>query len=86
VSLVEPPSSTCTLFLIGKNRSGQWVAREQNGLHGGLFISRAAAVRYALFENGHRREAIISCAGPLELDVDGAASDQAESRDARRAA
>jgi hypothetical protein len=45
------------------------VAREQNGLYGGLFVSRVAAVRYALFENGRHPEAIISSAGSLELDV-----------------
>jgi hypothetical protein len=26
-------------------------------------------VRYALFENGHRPEAIIETAGPIELDM-----------------
>jgi hypothetical protein len=67
VNLVEPPS--CQIVLIGKNGRGQWVARERNGLYGGLFVSRQAAVRYALFENHHHPEAIISIAAPLELDM-----------------
>jgi hypothetical protein len=69
VNLDEPPSCHNTIVLIGKNSHGQWVAREQNGLYGGLFVSRTAAVRYALFENGHRPEAIISSAGLIELDM-----------------
>jgi hypothetical protein len=69
VNLVEPPSCSNTIVFIGKNSRGQWVAREQNGLYGGLFVSRTAAVRYALFENGHHPEAIISSASSLELDM-----------------
>ena len=58
-----------TTFLVGKNSRGQWIARELDGLYGGLFVSRANAIRYALFENGHRPEAIIIVAGQLELDM-----------------
>jgi hypothetical protein len=65
--------------MIGRNSRGQWVAREQNGIYGGLFVSRAAAVRYALFENGHRPEAIISSASALELDMAAAPSRSAPS-------
>ncbi len=64
----EPPSCSSLVF-IGKNSRGNWVAQEQNGLFGGLFINRAEAVRYALFENGHRPEAIMPAPGPLELDT-----------------
>ncbi|HEY8334202.1 MAG TPA: hypothetical protein VIQ05_10470 [Tardiphaga sp.] len=67
MNLVEPPS--CNIVLIGKNSRGQWVARERNGLYGGLFVSQQAAIRYALFENHHHPEAIISIAAPLELDM-----------------
>jgi hypothetical protein len=74
VNLVEPSSCSNTIVLIGKNSRGQWVAREQNGLYGGLFVSRIAAVRYALFENGRHPEAIISCASLLELDIGAAPS------------
>jgi hypothetical protein len=61
-------SSDITCVLIGRNSRGQWVAREQNGLYGGLFINRAEAVRYALFENGHHPEAIVPVSGVLELN------------------
>jgi hypothetical protein len=69
VNLVEPPSSHNSIVLIGKNSRGNWVAREQYGLFGGLFVTRLAAVRYALFENGHHPETIIAAAGSLELDI-----------------
>lgn len=66
---IEPPSCGSSLVFIGKNSRGQWVAQQQNGLFGGLFVSRANAVRYALSENGHHPEAIIETAGTVELDM-----------------
>lgn len=67
----EPPSSTQNDFLIGRNSRGQWVAQARNGLYGGLFISRAAAVSYAMFESGHNPAAVIATSDVLELQVAG---------------
>ena len=72
MKLVEPPSCSTesTIVFIGKNSRGNWVAKEQNGLYGGLFVNRAQAVKYALFENSHHPETIIEL--PLiELDMGG---------------
>lgn len=66
------PCPNSTTVLIGRNGRGQWIARERHGLYGGLFVSRDNAVRYALFENGHRPEAITMIAGILELDMSSA--------------
>jgi hypothetical protein len=76
VKLVEPPScsSSSAIVFIGRNKRGQWVAQEQNGLYGGLFVNRAQAVKYALFENGHHPETIIELARDIELDMSGAPS------------
>jgi hypothetical protein len=73
VKLVEPPScsSTSNIVFIGKNSRGQWVAQEQNGLYGGLFVNRAQAVKYALFENGHHPETIVELSLEIELDMRG---------------
>lgn len=74
MKLVEPPScqpSAAALVFIGQNRNGQWVAQEQNGLYGGLFVSRAAAMKYALFENGHHPETIVELSRAVELDTQG---------------
>jgi hypothetical protein len=71
VKLVEPPScsSPSTVVFIGRNRRGQWVAQEQNGLYGGLFVSRAQAIKYALFENGQHLETIVELPREIELDM-----------------
>jgi hypothetical protein len=71
VKLVEPPScsASSTIVFIGKNHRGNWVAQEQNGLYGGLFVNRAQAVKYALFENGHHPETIVELAREIELDM-----------------
>ena len=73
VKFVEPPScsSASTIVFVGKNSCGQWVAQEQNGLYGGLFVSRAQAVKYALFENGHHPETIVELSREIELDMGG---------------
>lgn len=68
---VEPrlcSHATRTVF-VGRNRRGIWVAREQNGIFGGLFVNRAHAFKYALFENGHHPEAIIEVSREIELDI-----------------
>ena len=73
MKLVEPPScsSVSSIVFIGRNSRGQWVAQQQNGLFGGLFVSRAQAIKYALFENGHHPETIVELSRGLELDMGG---------------
>jgi hypothetical protein len=68
----EPPSasrSNSSLFLIGKNGRGNWVVQDQRGLCGGLFIDRVEALKFAMFENGNRPQAVIMVPGVLELDM-----------------
>jgi hypothetical protein len=74
VKLVEPPScsSASNVTFIGKNSRGNWVAQEQNCLYGGLFVNRAQALKYALFENGRHPETIVELGRELELDPNGA--------------
>jgi hypothetical protein len=90
VKIVEPPScrTASTIVFIGKNRRGNWIAQEQNGLYGGLFVSRAEAFKYALFENGHHPETIVELSREIELDMNGAprASDRELKAYAGRAA
>jgi hypothetical protein len=59
--------SEAQLFLIGQNRRGQWVVQDQRGSRGGLFVSRAAAFKFALFENGKRPELVVEMPGHFEL-------------------
>ncbi|MGY2909606.1 hypothetical protein [Bradyrhizobium sp. URHC0002] len=76
MKLIEPPSCSAasTIVFIGRNRHGQWIAQEQNGLYGGLFVNRAQALKYALFENGHHPETIVELARDIELDMGATAS------------
>jgi hypothetical protein len=71
----EPPSprssSHSSLFHIGKDSHGHWVVQDQEGLRGGLFVDRAEALKFAMFENGNRPQAVIMVPGILELDVKG---------------
>jgi hypothetical protein len=63
------PSSAPNFFYIGRNSRGAWVVQDQSGLRGGLFIDRAEALRFALFENGRRPQAVLMVPGVLELDL-----------------
>lgn len=67
MKLVEPPS--CSSVVVGKNRHGNWIVREQNGVFGGLFLNRAQAFKYALSENGHDTEAIVEISSEIEFDL-----------------
>ena len=67
----EPPSSSRakSLFRVGKNSRGNWVVQDQTGVCGGMFVNRAEAVKFAMFENGNRPQAVIMVPGILELDM-----------------
>jgi hypothetical protein len=66
----EPPSSQYSKpFLVGKDSHGHWVVRDQSGHRGGLFVGRAEALKYAMFENGSRPDAVVMVPGILELDM-----------------
>src|SRR5260370_6189160 len=68
---VEPPSTARakSLFGVGRNSRGNWVVQDQTGLCGGMFVNRAEAVKFAMFENGNRPQAVIMVPGILELDM-----------------
>jgi hypothetical protein len=74
---VEPPSpepsSRFPLFLIGKDSRGNWVVQDNQGSCGGLFVNRAEALKFAMFENGNRPQAVIMVPGIFELDMSGQA-------------
>lgn len=71
MKLDEPPSwrPAAPTVLVGKNRRGNWIACEQNGIFGGLFVNRAQALKYALRENGHHPETVVELSHEIELDL-----------------
>jgi hypothetical protein len=80
----EPPSCTSNIVIIGRNSRGNWVAQENNGLFGGLFVSHAQALKYALFENGHHPETIVLATTIVELDMHRKASSSQTAKDATK--
>ncbi|MBM7488010.1 hypothetical protein ACVWWI_006443 [Bradyrhizobium sp. USDA 3686] len=71
IQVHDTRSSDCAppIVFVGKNRAGNWIAREKRGAFGGLFINRAEALKYALFKNGRQPENIIEVAREIELDI-----------------
>jgi hypothetical protein len=64
-SIHSPLRSLC---MIGKDSKGNWVVQGPHGKYGGLFVSRAAALRFAMFEDGTPHAAVM-VPGTLELNV-----------------
>jgi hypothetical protein len=74
-SCLEPP-----IFMIGRDSRGNWVAQEQNGARGGLFIDRTGALKFAKFESGHHPHAVVWVNGVLELNISAASANTSEQR------
>jgi hypothetical protein len=71
----EPPSCLRPpIFMIGRDSRGNWVAQEQSGMRGGLFIDRAGAMKFAKFESGNDPHAVVWVNGILELNTSAAAA------------
>ena len=68
-----PPRSPgrSLIFLLGQDSRGRWVTQDQRHQCGGLFVNRAQALKFALFENGNRPHAVIAVPGTFELDLGG---------------
>jgi hypothetical protein len=68
----EDPSPSGDLkpstFYVGRDSHGRWIAQDADHLRGGLFVSRAAAMKFAMDETGHRPEAIVPLNHIIELD------------------
>ena len=66
----EPPSwLQPPLFMVGQDRRGNWVVRDQTGMRGGLFVNREAALRYVRSENGFKPQAVVMVSGGFELVI-----------------
>ncbi len=56
-----------TVFIVGQDPQGQWLALETHGLAGGLFKTRQDAIRFADFETDHRPGSVQLSTAPLRL-------------------
>lgn len=70
----EPPSQCASLFRIGRNAHGNWVVLDEGCTRGGLFVDRTEALKYAMFENGNRPQAVVMVPGVLEFSTNGKAA------------
>jgi hypothetical protein len=77
---------------MGQDSRGNWVVQDQRGMCGGLFVDRVTALRFAMFENGNRPQAVVLVPGVFELDMNRGAGNVArrplaiDSQHKRRAA
>jgi hypothetical protein len=71
-SLFRPP-----VFMVGQDRQGNWVVRDQKANAGGLFVTRDAALRYVRSECGYQPRAVIMVSGNFELDMSRTAGGEA---------
>jgi hypothetical protein len=66
----EPPSCPqIPLFMVGQDSHGNWVAQDQSGARGGLFVERLDALRYVRSENANRTQAYVAVSGGFELNM-----------------
>ena len=71
----QATGSNVSIFLVGRNSRGQWIACDQHGLRGGFFVSRSEAFKFARFENGNRPDLVVAVPGVLELDLNSAGAE-----------
>ena len=74
-SCLEPP-----IFMIGRDSRGNWVAQEQSGARGGLFVDQAGAMKFAKFESGNHPHAVVCVNSVLELNTSAATANASVSR------
>jgi hypothetical protein len=65
----DPACCSSSPFMMGQDSHGNWVVRDQTGDCGGLFVDRAAALKFAMFESGNHPRAVIIVPGVFELDM-----------------
>ena len=59
-------------FLVGRDADGRWVVRDEFGLRGGVFVSKAAAVHFACFETDHQPNVVLFLPEHIKLSLTGA--------------
>jgi len=52
------PAKNIHRFVVGMDDEGHWIARDEQGLTGGVFSDRAAAIRFAATESDHQTGAV----------------------------
>lgn len=59
-NIAPQPEHPAHRFEIARDKGGHWIARDRNGLAGGVFVTCKDAMRFALFEvNGDAAQVYI---------------------------
>jgi hypothetical protein len=58
-------------FDIKRSRQGYWIARDRDGLAGGIFLTCKDAVRFAMFETGGDSARVHTYPEPNAVRIDG---------------
>jgi hypothetical protein len=60
-----------SMFFVGRDENGRWLARDDRGLTGGIFVDKNAALKFALFESDRRPSAVLLLPEHVELTLTG---------------
>jgi hypothetical protein len=60
-------------FFVGMDSHGNWVVQDAGHRRGGLFVDRAAALKFAKSESGDHPLTVVMVPEPFELDMSGTA-------------
>lgn len=71
-SFSTPAGASTQRFLVGQDPEGHWIVRAANGLIGGLFATKQAAIRFACFETGRAPDAVLFVPEHIKLSLSGA--------------
>jgi hypothetical protein len=66
-SRVVPIGADAHQFLVGQDEQGHWLAVETHGFGGGIFVTRDAALHYAVSETDRRPGAVRFAPLPIAL-------------------
>jgi hypothetical protein len=68
-SPVPRPVNDIHRFMVGRDVEGHWIARDEEGLTGGVFADRTAAIRFAVMESNHQPGAVRLAPDTAELSL-----------------
>ena len=68
-SLITQPAKPVHRFVVGRDGEGHWIARDEQGLTGGVFSDRTAAIHFAETESDHQPGAVRLAPAAIRLSL-----------------
>lgn len=66
---LQPRQKPYPRFTVGRDSHGCWVVQDRQGLVGGLFVSQAAALHFAVEESHHLPGEVICAPEAVTVDL-----------------